>query len=127
MLDAAVPTCPGWTVGDLVRHLGATSTAGSRLHVARGDRRAGAPSGPRTRRPPSGVDLVAWWTERYAEIMSLLDALDPDLPAWNWAPQAKMAGFWHRRMAHETAVHRWDAQMAAGLAEPLEASSPPTA
>jgi hypothetical protein len=43
------------------------------------------------------------------------------LPAWNWAPQAKKAGFWHRRMAHETAVHRWDAQVTAGLTEPIEA------
>jgi hypothetical protein len=44
------------------------------------------------------------------------------MPAWNWAPQAKKVAFWQRRMAHETAIHRWDAQMAAvGLTEPLEA------
>ncbi|HZM84033.1 MAG TPA: hypothetical protein VFC19_50590, partial [Candidatus Limnocylindrales bacterium] len=39
----------------------------------------------------------------------------------NWAPQAKVAAFWHRRMAHETAVHRWDIQMATGMAEPIDA------
>ncbi len=42
------------------------------------------------------------------------------MPAWNWAPQAKSAGFWHRRMAHETAIHRWDAQIAIGRGEPIE-------
>jgi hypothetical protein len=43
------------------------------------------------------------------------------LPAWNWAPQAKKAAFWMRRMALETAIHRWDAQLAVGLPEPIEA------
>src|SRR5918912_1057462 len=50
-----------------------------------------------------------------------VDALDPGLPAWNPAPQAKRAEYWYRRMAHETALHRWDAQMAVGLGEPIEA------
>ena len=49
-----------------------------------------------------------------------LEALDADFPAWNWAPQAKTAGFWHRRMAHEISVHRWDAEAAAGRATPIE-------
>ena len=54
---------------------------------------------------------------RLHELVATLDAVDPELPAWNFAPQAKKAAFWHRRMAHETAIHRWDAQMAGGLAE----------
>jgi len=63
---------------------------------------------------------MTWWDERYATLATLLDRLDPEMPAWNWAPQAKIAAFWHRRMAHETAVHRWDAQMAGGQTEPIE-------
>ena len=56
-----------------------------------------------------------------------LEALDPESPAWNWAPQAKKAGFWHRRMAHETSVHRWDTQMALGRRPSRSRpSSPPT-
>src|SRR5204863_6014950 len=57
----------------------------------------------------------------FAVLLTRFDVLDPEMPAWNWAPQAKKVAFWHRRMAHETAVHRWDAQMATGLAEPIEA------
>ena len=49
-----------------------------------------------------------------------LEALDPDFPAWNWAPQPKRASFWHRRMAHEISMHRWDAESAAGRATPIE-------
>src|SRR5262249_31468273 len=65
-------------------------------------------------------DVVSAWTDEHVELLATLDAVDSELPAWNWAPQAKKAVFWHRRVAHETAVHRWDAQMATGLAEPIE-------
>jgi uncharacterized protein (TIGR03083 family) len=65
--------------------------------------------------------VVPWYAGELAQMDAFLDQLDPDLPTWNWAPQAKTAAFWFRRMAHETALHRWDAQLATGLPEPLEA------
>jgi uncharacterized protein (TIGR03083 family) len=119
--NATVPSRPDWTVTDLARHLGSTYRW-VRGHVTRG-----VITPPESRRPaiaddtPTGAEAAAWWQREYAELMDLLDGLDPELPAWNWAPQAKKAGFWHRRMAHETAVHRWDAQMAIGATEPVEA------
>jgi uncharacterized protein (TIGR03083 family) len=121
-LDAPVPSCPEWTVIDLVRHLGSVyAWVGS--HASRG-----VTSPPeRTRADaggaeiPDGPDVLGWWDDQFASLVRMLDALDPGAPAWNWAPQAKKAAFWHRRMAHETAIHRWDAQMAAGLTEPVEA------
>lgn len=119
-LTEPVPSCPEWTVEHLVRHLG-TIYAWVRTHVARGV----------TIRPeswptlddsvPTGPAALTWWDGEYAELLRLLEALDPELPAWNWAPQPKTAVFWHRRTAHETAVHRWDAQMATGRTEPIEA------
>ncbi|HYN94371.1 MAG TPA: maleylpyruvate isomerase family mycothiol-dependent enzyme [Pilimelia sp.] len=122
-VDTAVPSCPGWTVPDLVRHLGSIYLwVGT--HVTRGV--TGAPATRRAELSPSAPDWPAaadWWAAEHARLLTLLDSLDPDLPAWNWAPQAKKAAFWHRRMAHETAVHRWDAQLAVGEAEPLEAKS----
>jgi uncharacterized protein (TIGR03083 family) len=115
-LDAPVPTCPEWTVGDLVRHL-AYVHGKVRRHVTRGttDRPEDWAG------PPADADPVSAWLDEYTELLAALDAVDPELPAWNWAPQSKKAIFWHRRMAHETAVHRWDAQMAGGRAEPIEA------
>jgi uncharacterized protein (TIGR03083 family) len=74
---------------------------------------------PQSERPPDD-ELIGHWDEAYASVLTTLDRLDGELPAWNWAPQAKKAVFWHRRMAHETAVHRWDAQTAVGLTEPVE-------
>jgi uncharacterized protein (TIGR03083 family) len=69
---------------------------------------------------PAWPEALAGLQREIAATIETLDALDPELPAWNWAPQAKKAGFWPRRMAHELAVHRWDAQMAGGHAEPVE-------
>jgi uncharacterized protein (TIGR03083 family) len=119
-LAADVPSCPGWTVADLVRHLGGVY---GWVHWLAGRGVTTRPEMPSGTRPESGDDPgdpLAWWDERYAALFAMLDALDPSLPAWNWAPQPKRAEFWHRRMAHETAVHRWDAQMAVGLSEPIE-------
>jgi uncharacterized protein (TIGR03083 family) len=70
---------------------------------------------------PVPADVLTWWEDQFGAITTTLDALDADTPAWNWAPQAKKAAFWHRRMAMETAISRWDAQMATGVAEPIEA------
>lgn len=118
-LAAAVPSCPDWRGEDLVRHLG-TIYRWVRSHASRGV------TGPPEPRPepgpdvPTGAAALAWWDGEYAALAGMLERLDPELPAWNWAPQPKKAAFWHRRMAHETAVHRWDAQMAIGVAEPIE-------
>lgn len=118
-LDARVPSCPEWTVADLVRHLGGVY-AWWCSHVSRGVTTPPAVTRPPAEQPPDTAGLLDWWDARYAEMLDVLNALDPDLPAWSWAPRAKKASFWHRRAAHETAVHRWDAQVAAGLPEPIE-------
>lgn len=56
-----------------------------------------------------------------ANLLGVLSATSPDEPVWNWFDgKAAPARFWHRRAAHETAVHRWDAQFAVGIPEPLE-------
>jgi uncharacterized protein (TIGR03083 family) len=115
--DAPVPSCPGWTIADLVEHVDAV------LHFVRVLAPRGVTERPeRQEKPPRPPwpDALAGLQREIAATIETLDALDPELPAWNWAPQAKKAGFWPRRMAHELAVHRWDAQMAGGLAEPVE-------
>ncbi len=121
VLTRTVPSCPGWTVGELTRHLGGFFHR-IRLH-------AGS-AGVDDRWPPLAVPdeapaaddgaVVSWFREQLARVEAHLEALDPDLPTYNWAPRARVASFWHRRAAHETAVHRWDAQVATRLPEPIE-------
>jgi uncharacterized protein (TIGR03083 family) len=120
-LELPVPTCPEWTVLDLVHHLGGVYWYVRSL-VGRGLLTRPDTAGVAARTEwPAGAEALHWWDEQLSALQSTLDSLDPELPAWNWAPQAKRVAFWHRRMAHETAVHRWDAQMAVGLTDPIEA------
>lgn len=125
-LGLPVPSCPDWTVGDLVGHLGQTYAAvDAALRTGTVARPEHPVDGENTGQPavddlPTGPELVDWWNQQYAKLAGLLETTDTDQPAWNWAPQQKRAGFWHRRMALETAIHRWDAQMATGIAGPVE-------
>ncbi len=118
--DLAVPSRPRWTMRDLLHNLGSTYRWVN-AHVARGVTTPPPEPVSRYLDEPFAADVVAWWDVQFTVITATLDAVDADTPAWNWAPQAKRASFWHRRLAMETAVSRWDAQMAAGTAEPIEA------
>ena len=101
--DTPVPSCPEWTVADLVSHLGKAyqyiGEVVSRGAVDPPERRLRDQPGP-----PAGADLIAWWDERYQRLLSLLDGLDPELPAWNRAPQRKRVGFWQRHGVPEGGV-----------------------
>ena len=120
-LGTPVPSCPDWNIGELTRHLGAVYR---RVRLNAGSGAVDEPWGPVVvpdQAPAAGDEqVVSWFANELAQIDAFLDALDPDVPTWNWAPQTKKAAFWHRRMAHETAVHRWDAQFSTRLPEPLE-------
>ncbi|MFG3699837.1 maleylpyruvate isomerase family mycothiol-dependent enzyme [Micromonospora sp. NPDC047620] len=117
--ETPVLSCPGWTVADLTLHLAAIYRW---VHSFAGAGAAApAPGRPERIEPESGVAPLRLWQQAYDQLMTMFDALDPEAPAWNWAPQPKKAGFWPRRMAHETAVHRWDAQLAIAAGEPVEA------
>jgi len=118
-LEAPVPPCPGWSVHRLVAHLGAVYAL-QRDALERG---AAGDLGPPPRRSaadaPAGPEVLGWFDDRLAGLLAALEAAAPDAPAWNWSVRPRVAGFWHRRAAHETAVHRWDAQAATGLPRPL--------
>ncbi|WP_328420823.1 maleylpyruvate isomerase family mycothiol-dependent enzyme [Micromonospora sp. NBC_00389] len=121
--ETPVLSCPGWTVNDLTLHLAGIyhwvySFAGSGVTTAPAPRVQVEADRAEAAR---GLSALPFWQQGYDQLMTLFDGLDPETPAWNWAPQPKKAGFWPRRMAHETAVHRWDAQLAIGAGDPVEA------
>lgn len=117
--ETPVLSCPGWTVADLTLHLAGL------YHWVHSFAGSGVKTPPATRfshtDPPTGAPPLQLLRHGYDQLMVLFDGLDPEAPAWNWAPQPKKAGFWPRRMAHETALHRWDAQLAIAAGEPIEA------
>src|SRR4051794_4015680 len=116
--DAGVPSCPGWTVADLVAHVTGL------LHWVRENVSRGVTTRPEDRTTPPRPDWPVALDELRRELtdtIETLEVLDAEFPAWNWAPQPKKLAFWQRRMAHEISVHRWDAEAAAGRATPIEA------
>ncbi|GAA3512994.1 maleylpyruvate isomerase family mycothiol-dependent enzyme [Actinocatenispora rupis] len=111
-LDAAVPSCPGWTVQDLVRHV-----AQVYLHKVRCMELGRAPEDW----PPdhSRVEPLALFDGALAELTAAFDARSTTDPTFTWYGPDQTVGFWLRRMAQETAVHRVDAELAAGAVTPV--------
>ncbi|MHC5904962.1 maleylpyruvate isomerase family mycothiol-dependent enzyme [Streptomyces sp. S6] len=112
-VDSAVPTCPGWRVRELVEHTGSVHRW-ARAYVAEGiaQRRPLAPA-PRL----DGPALLEWYREGHNRLVGTLTDAPPDVDCFTFLPAASPLAFWARRQAHETAVHRYDAQSATG-AEP---------
>ncbi len=110
--DTAVPNCPGWTAQRLLAHTGRV------FGMVTGALHAADPSMHPTKPSALSGDLdavVAGYEERLVEMLAALRETDPTAPAWHFSPTApKTAASLVRRMAHETTVHRLDAQGAAG-------------
>ena len=114
-LGVAVDSCPGWTVADLAWHL-------TEVHhfwrTIVGERRWKWEGYDRPARP-NDDDLLPDYHSGLADTLTVLSAADPAQPNWTWSSDHS-AGFVIRRMAQETAVHRWDADSAAATLTPIE-------
>ncbi len=108
-LEARVPSCPDWNVGDLVAHLGRVQRFHAR-HVVRGVTDEPDRVTP-IDLPDDAADLPAWFEESTRVLLAALKQVGLDTPAWSFG-EPRTSAFWHRRMALEAAVHRWDAQSA---------------
>ncbi|SEP82247.1 TIGR03083 family protein [Lentzea xinjiangensis] len=107
--DAPVPSCPEWTVLDLVRHLAEVHTWAAQAVVTAPE--AGRPKWPEG--PRDFDELLSWWDNGLSLLVTRLRETPADRPAWTFqGPQ--LAGFWARRQAHETSIHRLDAELATG-------------
>ncbi|TMK82992.1 MAG: hypothetical protein E6G57_16490, partial [Actinobacteria bacterium] len=67
-----------------------------------------------------GPSAGLWLVQIGGFLVNELKAASADTKVWTWNPADQSAAFAARRMAHETAVHRFDAQMAIGKPEPIE-------
>ncbi len=116
-LSSAVPSCPGWDLGRLVGHLGrvhrmalAVISTGAMSPAAPGDLKA----------PPEGHDaLRAYFAESSAQLVHDLSTTPLDAPCWTFLDTGDVTAFWHRRMAQEHAVHRYDAELAVNDPQPI--------
>ncbi|EKX66207.1 maleylpyruvate isomerase family mycothiol-dependent enzyme [Streptomyces ipomoeae] len=109
-IDAEVPTCPGWRVRDLLRHTG-TVHRWAAAFVADGHT---SPRAPLNEPDLDGAPLVAWFEEGHRRLVDTLRGAPADLDCWSFLPAPSPLAFWARRQAHETTVHRVDAESARG-------------
>ncbi len=105
---APVLACPGWSVADLIDHVGC-------VHLwAAQAARSGARPDPFPVRDQRGRALAQWYADCARELVETLAGLDPNGPAWTFSAKNRTVGFWYRRQLHETTVHWVDVLLAAG-------------
>ncbi len=107
-LTAAVASCPGWTVADLTRHVGMVY-----VHKTIAMREGAEPE----QWPPEGLadeEPLALLDRAYADLRAEFAARKPQDPAGTWYAPDQTVGFWIRRMAQETVIHRIDAELGTG-------------
>jgi uncharacterized protein (TIGR03083 family) len=118
-IQRRVATCPDWTLRELVEHVG----QGHRGTTALITQRASAPPPAGQLQLPAAPEephrLGMWLREGAGQLVDALREAGPHTPVWGWADDHS-TGFWARRMAHETAVHRADAELTLHRAFTLE-------
>jgi uncharacterized protein (TIGR03083 family) len=107
-----VPSCPGWTVTDLAGHVGAVY-----LHKVECMARGVEPDPW----PPEGLsaeaekDRLGLLDRAYAALIHEFETRPPGAASGGWYAPDRTVGFWIRRMAQETVIHRLDAELAAAV------------
>jgi uncharacterized protein (TIGR03083 family) len=123
-LDAQVPTCPEWTLFDLVKHLGevhrfwaAVLAAGPAAAPPAESASQGAPAAPREREA-----LLAWSAASTQQLLDALREAGPDRGCWTWwgtSQSPQTSGAVARHQLQEIAVHTYDAQITIGAPQRL--------
>jgi len=111
---ARVPTCPKWTLADLVDHVGAVQ----RMVTMLVGERMSEPSEAFARYVPAPTDPAkwrAWLTDGAAEAKRAFESVADDTPVWDPSGGAAGVPFWSRRLFGEACVHRADAAVALGM------------
>jgi uncharacterized protein (TIGR03083 family) len=114
--SARVPSCPDWNVEAVIGHLGSAY-----WWVETMVRERATEVAEFSDRPGEWDALGAWYEEGLAALVGVLEAVGPDEPVWNWQVMGPgPARFWHRRVAHEASVHRWDIEQAVGITNDID-------
>lgn len=114
-MEASVQHCPGWTVRDLVVHLGEVQRfwvriVGERLTVRPTDGLRGL---------PEGAEPLEWFRSQTTALVSALATCADDVSLWTWWEPAQNAAWVKRRQLNEVVVHAWDTANAIGSALPI--------
>ena len=121
-LDTPVEYCPGWNMRDLLRHLSEIHLWAS-AHVALRATEMWVDDLSELTGYwpdlavfwPEDADLVDHYLATNENLLKALENAPADLEAMTFLPAPSPLAMWARRQAHEVAVHRYDAEHAAGM------------
>jgi uncharacterized protein (TIGR03083 family) len=114
-LAASIPPCPSWQVKDLLRHTGYVHRWAARHITECPDTLIDGPEEAEILRGGApDPDLLAWFRDGHAALVESLSTADPGLQCATFIDAPTPLAFWARRQAHETAIHRADADSALG-------------
>ena len=105
-----VPSCPGWTTKDLAKHM-AHVYLGQAYVVETGSQAENKEHLAPYPRTDDAMEFLSWG---FRAITKALDINRAERKTWSWHHSDFSVDFWFRRMAHETVIHRIDAQQAVG-------------
>ena len=128
-LDVQVPTCPDWTLLDLVQHVGqgrrrwaAVVAAGPSTVDPAPPASVSATDLPQESDPEAREAVDAWLAASTQQLRDALQEAGPHRGCWTWwgrSQSPQTSGAVARHQLQEVAVHTYDAQLAMGAAQPL--------
>jgi len=116
----AVPSCPDWSLGQLITHVGRVHRWAAEIVGTRSADYIDFRSVPDGKLPGDQAARATWLTDGAARLVAVLREAGDD-HVWAFGAQAPVS-FWARRQAHETMVHRADAQLTVGDAVHMPAA-----
>ena len=107
-----IPTCPEWTLRQLTTHVGRAQRWAAEIVTRRSREFIAFRDVPDGRLPDDPAARPDWLNAGASRLIDAVRAGGAE-PVWTFAGM-RPAAFWARRMAHETAVHLADAELAVG-------------
>lgn len=114
-----VPTCPEWTLRDLTCHVGLAYLKSAAIIASRPTEYVPFEA-VTVDDPPEFGALGGWLVDGAKRLVDVVTEVGPETPTSTWTPDRR-AGFWTRRLTHETVVHRADAALATGTPYDVDA------
>ncbi|MFC4531331.1 maleylpyruvate isomerase family mycothiol-dependent enzyme [Sphaerisporangium dianthi] len=116
--ETPVTTCPGWVVAKLLKHVGIIYRWAEHIVRERAEKPVAFREVP-VALPEDAAGYPVWLAEGGEALVATLRAAGGEAPVWSWGAE-RNAGFWARRMLHESTVHRADAEITLGREPRIE-------
>ena len=112
-LSRPVPTCPGWNLEQLLRHVGRGDRWAAQIVRDRLDHFLDPRTVEGGKPPADPADALSWLRAGAQQLVDAVQVAGAETPVWTFLG-TRPAKWWIRRRLHEVAVHRADAAIAVG-------------